>query len=352
MTPLISETISKIHPLDASAMRDAAARWDAIAKPLHSLGLLEDAVIQAAGIQGSASVSFAKKALVVFCADNGVVAEGVTQTGQEVTAIVAENFLDAKTCTSIFAQDTGTDLYPIDIGMAVDTPRLAKCKTAYGTKNMAQEPAMTMRQAQQAVETGIRAAGRLKEQGYRIVAAGEMGIGNTATSSAVSAVLTGQPAAVMTGRGAGLSSEGLARKRFVIESAIAKHAPDPADPLDVLAKVGGFDLAGIAGLCLGAAAYRMPVVLDGFISQAAALAAVRLCPKAADYLFASHASKEPASAYLLNELGKKPFLSCEMCLGEGSGAVLLFHLLDSALHVYDRMRSFADIEVEAYVPLA
>ncbi len=351
MTDLLRDTVSKIRPADKEAMGLAAKRWDSIAKPLHSLGRLETAVIQIAGIQQSAQVDISKKALVIFCADNGVVEEGVTQTGQEVTAIVAENFLDDKTCTAIFAKDAGADLFPVDIGMAVDTPRVEKQKTAYGTRNMTKEPAMTKEQAVQSVETGIKMAIRCKRQGYQILAAGEMGIGNTTTSSAVSAVLTGQPPERMTGRGAGLSSAGLERKTAAIQTAVKKHVPNPADPLDVLAKVGGFDIAGITGLCLGAAACRMPVVLDGFISQTAALAALRICPLAADYLLASHFPKEPAGSILLKALQKQPLLDCEMCLGEGSGAVLLFHLLDSAVHVYQQMSSFDEVAVEAYVPL-
>ena len=186
---MLQETIERIKPADREAMKAARAHWDAIAKPLRSLGRLEEHVIQLAGIQGTARVTLKKKALVIMCADNGVVAEGVTQSGQEVTAIVAENFLDTRSCAAIMCKDTGTDIFPVDIGMAVDTPRVEKRKIAYGTKNMAKEPAMTREEAVRAIETGIQYVNELKERGYGMIATGEMGIGNTTTSSAVSTVL-------------------------------------------------------------------------------------------------------------------------------------------------------------------
>lgn len=347
---LLKQTIASIHEntLDEAAAKAARIRWDNIAKPLHSLGRLEDAVVMFAGIQGTPHVDISKKALVIFCADNGVVAEGVAQTGQEVTAVVAENFLDYRTCAALFCRDHGVDMFPVDIGMAEDTPRVEKRKIAYGTKNMAKEPAMTYEEALFAINTGITIAKELKQKGYQILAVGEMGIGNTTTSSAAAAVLTGKPPEYLTGRGAGLSKEGLDKKIAVIKKALKMHQPNAKDAVDVLAKVGGFDLAGMTGLYLGAAAVHLPVVIDGFISQTAALAAMQLCKKSADYWLASHVSKEPGSKCMLEALGKQPFLTCDMCLGEGSGAVLLFPLLESALHVYHEMSSFADIGVKEY----
>lgn len=346
----IEFSIESIVLPDADAARAAKERWDQIAKPLHSLGLLEDAIIRIAGIQGTNQVQTKKKALAVFCADNGVVAENVTQTGQEITAVVAGNFLQGKTCTSVFCKDTGTDLYPIDIGMSQDVSGVYNCKTAYGTRNIAEEPAMSRKQALEAIEAGIRIAKEFKKKGYDIAAAGEMGIGNTTTSSAVSAVLLDRRAEETTGFGAGLSTEGLQHKIQVIKKAIRLHQPDASDPIDVLSKVGGFDLAGMAGFYLGAASCRIPVVLDGVISLTAALVAVRLCPSVREYLIASHGTHEPAGRQLLKELQLQPTLDCGLCLGEGSGAVLMFQLLDSAVHVYEQMSSFADIKVEAYVP--
>lgn len=348
---MLQETIDSIKPIDREVMKASWARWDSIAKPLRSLGLLEEHIVQIAGIKRTPQVDLKKKGLVIMCADNGVVAEGVTQSGQEVTAIVAENFLDVKSCAAIMCKDTGTDIFPIDIGMAVDTPRVEKRKIAYGTKNMAKEPAMTREEAVRAVETGIQYVRELKERGYGILATGEMGIGNTTTSSAISAVLLDIEPERVTGRGAGLSTEGLNRKIAVIKEAIALHKPDRNDPLDVLSKVGGFDIAGLTGVFLGGAANRIPVVVDGFISAVAALLAVRLCPAAADYILASHVSREPAGTLVLDALGKKAGITCDMCLGEGTGAVALFPLLEMGLHIYQKMATFDETEIEEYVPL-
>lgn len=348
---MLKKTMECIRPVDKSAMKECEARWDAIAKPLKSLGRLEEYVVQLAGIQGNARVSLGKKALIVMCADNGVVAESVTQSGQEVTAIVAENFLDEKSCAAIMCKDTGTDIFPIDIGMAVDTPRVEKRKIAYGTKNMAQEPAMTREEAVAAIEIGIRYVEELKEKGYGILATGEMGIGNTTTSSAIASVLLELDPEVVTGRGAGLSTDGLNRKVEVIRQAIAMHKPKKEDPVDVLAKVGGFDIAGLTGVFLGGAANHIPVIVDGFISAVAALVAVRICPAVSDYILASHVSKEPAGAMLLEALGKKPALTCDMCLGEGTGAVAVLPLLEMGLDIYQKMSTFEEIDLENYVPL-
>ena len=347
----LEETMQKIRPVDAAAMAAAKQHWDGLGKPLGSLGRLEKALIQIAGIQRTGDVHIDRKALVIMCADNGVVEEGVTQCGQEVTATVAENFLDEKSCVAIMCRRAGTKICPVDIGMAVDTPRVEKRKIAYGTKNMAKEPAMTREQAVAAIEVGIAKAEELHAQGYEILATGEMGIGNTTTSSAMTAVYLGLDVETVTGRGAGLSSHGLQRKIHAIKQAIAVNQPDPEDPLDVLAKVGGLDIAGMCGLFLGGAAQQMPVVMDGFISQVAALTAMRLVPECADYILASHVSEEPGANILLKALEKDAFLTCGMRLGEGSGAVALFPILDFASDIYHKMSTFAQIEVEAYQPL-
>ena len=244
----LQETIGQIHPLSKEAMDRAKAHWDGIAKPLHSLGKLEDVLIQIAGITGKEKISIEKRALLTFCADNGVVEENVTQSGQEVTATVAENFLQEKATAAILCRGAHADLFPIDIGMARDT-KVPRYKVAYGTKNMAKGPAMTREEAVRALETGIAVAEEKIAAGYQLMATGEMGIGNTTTSSAMAAVFLNQPVPELTGRGAGLSSEGLARKIAAIEKAIAINQPDPSDPIDVLAKVGGFDIAGSASCC-------------------------------------------------------------------------------------------------------
>lgn len=343
--------MQKIRPVDAAAMAAAKQHWDGLGKPLGSLGRLEKALIQIAGIQRTGDVHIDRKALVIMCADNGVVEEGVTQCGQEVTATVAENFLDEKSCVAIMCRRAGTKICPVDIGMAVDTPRVEKRKIAYGTKNMAKEPAMTREQAVQALEVGIHMVEELKEKGYGIVATGEMGIGNTTTSSAVTAVLLEQDPAEVTGRGAGLSGTGLKKKISVIRDAIALHKPKKEDPIDVLAKVGGLDIAGMAGVFLGGAACRIPVVADGFISCVAALCAIRICPAVKDYVITSHKSKEPATMMILEALDIPVFLDCDMCLGEGTGAVTIYPILDMALAVYGGMCTFSDNQMENYVPL-
>ena len=343
--------LHNITECDESAAELCRKRWDSIAKPLHSLGWMEDTIARIAAAQHCQEVTTEKKILIPMCADNGIVAEGVTQTGQEVTALVAENFLDEKSCAAIMCRMTGAQIRPIDIGMAVDTARVEKRKIAYGTKNFAKEPAMTREEAVRALETGITLAGELKEEGYSLIATGEMGIGNTTTSSAVASALLHVPVEEMTGRGAGLSSEGLKKKIQVIREAIERWDLNRQDPLTVLSCVGGFDIAGIAGLFLGGAYYHVPVLIDGFISSVAALLAVRLCREACGYMIATHVSKEPAARRILKELGLSPALDAGMCLGEGSGAVAAFPLIDMAAEIYHKMSTFGQISMEAYQEL-
>lgn len=346
----LDELIKSIEPVSEEAVWAAQKRWNSIAKPLHSLGKLETAVMRIAGISQTADVRIEKKALIVMCADNGVVAEGVTQTGQEVTAIVAENFLTCNSSAAIMCEKAGIDLYPVDIGMARDTKVLDR-KIAYGTRNMAKEPAMTREEAVRGILTGIQIVKEKKEAGYEILATGEMGIGNTTTSSAVAAVLLDEPVESVTGRGAGLSGDGLRRKKEIIARAIALHKPDRTDALDVLSKVGGFDLAGLAGVFLGGAVYHVPVVIDGFISAAAALAAANMCGLAKEYMLASHISKEPGMRMILAALGLEAYLTCDLCLGEGTGAVAFMPVLAMAVEVYRRMSTFSDNQIEDYKEL-
>ncbi|MBU5434726.1 nicotinate-nucleotide--dimethylbenzimidazole phosphoribosyltransferase [Pseudoflavonifractor sp. MSJ-37] len=350
---LLERTISRIVPADHRAERLAQSRWDSIAKPLHSLGLLEDAVVRIAGMTGSPNIDLSHRAIVVMCADHGVVAQGVTQTGQEVTAIVTENMSKGDTSVCCMARTAHADLVPVDIGVArpVTGERILQRNLMRGTHDMTKGAAMDRAVCIEAIETGIRTAVDLCTSGVSLLGTGEMGIGNTTAASAVTAVLLGLDPEEVTGRGAGLSSEGLVRKVAAIRTALSVNAPDPQDPLDVLSKVGGLDLAGLAGVFLGAAVCRTPVLVDGFISAAAALCAVRLCPAAKDHLLASHVSAEPAGQRLLDELGLVPFLRAGMCLGEGTGAAAVMPLLDMALSVYREMATFDEIEVEAYQPL-
>ena len=346
----LNEKLAKIRPADRAAMDAAKAHWKTVGKPLNSLGKLEDAVTRMAGIYGTADYEIRKKGLVVMCADNGVVAEGVSQSGQEVTAIVAENFTRRATSTCLMAELAGVDLYPVDIGMAVDVPAVTRpeYKIMNGTKDMLLEPAMTREQAAEAVLTGLKIAEKLAADGYDLLATGEMGIGNTTTSSAVASVLLDKNVEEVTGRGAGLSSEGLNRKIEVIRASVAKHRPDRGDILDVLSKVGGLDIAGLAGVFLGGALCRTPVLIDGFISSVAALCAARMCPAAADSMMPSHRSGEPAGGMVLEELHLSPYIDCNMSLGEGSGAVAVIPLLEMGLKVYREMSTFEEIHVEQY----
>ena len=349
----LEEVIQGIVPADQEAMRRAKARWDSIAKPLGSLGALEDAVIRIAGMTGSPDVDISKRAVVVMCADNGVVAEGVTQTGQEVTAIVAENMSTGDTSVCAMSRAAGAEVVPVDIGTVTPLKgaRIRQKCVRRGTANMTQGPAMSREEAVQAILAGVEIARELRGRGVNLLATGEMGIGNTTTSSALAAVLLNRPVEDMTGRGAGLSSEGLQRKIRAIETAVRVNRPDPGDVLDVLHKVGGLDIAGLAGVFLGGALCRTPVLVDGFISSVAALVAGRLCPAAKDYMLGSHASEEPASRLVLSELGLRPFLYAGMRLGEGTGAVAVMPLLDMGLAVYREMTTFEDTNIEAYQPL-
>ena len=343
----LEEARKKIKPLDEEKMETARKRWDSIAKPLHSLGKMEDLITQIVGITGEVKVDIGKKALVAMCADNGVVEEGVTQTGQEVTGIVADNFVKETTTACVMCHQCGVAVKPVDVGMVKDTTARTDLKVMYGTRNMTKGPAMTREEAVKGIEAGIAMAEELKAQGYRLLATGEMGIGNTTTSSAVASVLL----ETMTGRGAGLSSDGLTRKINAIKKAIALNEPDPSDPIDVLAKVGGLDIAGMAGVYLGGAALQIPVLIDGFISGVAALVAAGICPQAKDYMIASHVSKEPAAHLVLEKLGKEAVLHADMCLGEGTGAIALCPFLDMGATLYNTLSTFDDIHVDQYEEL-
>ena len=341
----------EIAPMDQQAMLTAQRRWDSIAKPLGSLGLLETAVVQTAGLTGSPDVSFEKKAAVVMCADNGVVARGVTQTGSEITALVARNLTRGASCLCRMAKLAGADVFPIDVGMLTEEEGVPVKKTARGTKDMTMGPAMTREQAEAAVLAGIDTVKSLKERGYRIIGAGEMGIGNTTTGSAVCAVILQRPPEEVAGRGAGLTDEGLKRKIWAVRESICVNQPDAEDGIDVIQKVGGFDIAAMAGLFIGGAVYRVPILIDGFISSVAAAAATKICPECTIAMLASHESKEPAGRMVLNYLRKQPMICANMRMGEGTGAVAAMPLLDMAADIYCNMSTFDDIHMESYTHL-
>ncbi|MCD8120410.1 MAG: nicotinate-nucleotide--dimethylbenzimidazole phosphoribosyltransferase [Lachnospiraceae bacterium] len=410
-----------ISPADQEAARRCEAHWDGIGKPLKGLGEMEHLLERIAGITGTPDVSLDRREIVVFCADNGIVEEGVTQTGDEVTAIVAENM--AKGCASVnlMAQAAGADVLPVDIGMRHEVlhPNMRQCAVARGTKNFTKTAAMTEQECLQAIFTGIHLAKERKEAGIEISGVGEMGIGNTTTSGAIAAALLNKDADLVSGRGAGLSDEGLRKKREVIRKGLRLHglmsetlpkygmhrdalgseshasvfgillshgedgAPrnlentdgDPATENPVsryetkqddafclvsafktLASVGGFDLAGMVGYYFGCAAYRLPVVLDGAISLAAALCACEMEKQltgrknsyVADALIPSHLGREPVCGMICERLGLRPVIHADLALGEGTGDALLFAMLDPVLAVYRENRTFEDIHVSAY----
>lgn len=346
----LQRELEAIGQPDEQAMEASRKHWDRIAKPLKGLGRLEEMITAIAGIQGQEEVVLEKKAVVVLCTDNGVVEEGVTQTDNQVTAIVAENFAKGIASVNRMADLAHADVIPVDIGVARDLtePGVLRRKIAYGTRNLAKEPAMSEEEAIRAICIGMDLVRECRSQGYRLLATGEMGIGNTTTSSAIAAVLLGLPAEQMTGKGAGLSREGIRHKAEVIRAAIALHQPDRQDVLSVLAALGGFDIAGMVGLFLGGARFGVPVIIDGMISSVAALIAARLCPAAVSYMLPSHMSKEPSSRMIMDELGLKPVIHGDLALGEGTGAVLLFPMLDMAYAVYRENSTFEKIQVEAY----
>ena len=352
MTELeLKQLLSRITRPDEAARTAAHAHWASLAKPLGGLGALETTLESAAALTGSAALDLSKRAVLVLCADNGVVAQGVSQTNQSVTRAVAENLAARRTSVCQMARTARCEVVPVDLGMAGEpVPGVKNCRIASGTADFTLGPAMRREQTVEAIARGIALVQEQKAQGVTLLATGEMGIGNTTTSSAVAAVLLGQPVELMTGRGAGLSDEGLARKVDAICRGILKNEPDPEDPLDVLSKLGGFDIAGLCGVFLGGALAGVPVLADGFISGVAALCAVRLCPAAAKAVFASHCSAEPAARIVLEALGKAPIITAGLHLGEGTGAVASIPLWDMALAVYGGCYSFAEGGIAPYTP--
>ena len=347
----LDQVIAGITPADTAAMERAKARWDSIAKPLGSLGALEEAVIRIAGMTGSAEVDISKRAVVVMCADNGVVAQGVTQTGQEVTLAVARSMAAGRSSVCRMARVAGAEVLPVDVGMLAHeaVPGLRdRVVMEGGTRNMTRGPAMDRSAGEAALRAGLETAEELADRGIQLLAAGEMGIGNTTTTAVVAAALLGRSPEETVGRGAGLSDEGLVRKRRAVAAALAVNRPDPADPMDVLCKVGGLDIAAMTGFYLGCAFRKVPVLLDGAISCAAALCAVRLCPQAEKSLLASHRPAEPCGRLLLEALGLEPVLDAGLRLGEGTGAVAAMPLLDMALSVYGEMHTFDGLGIPAY----
>ena len=349
MEALLKRWQTSLRQPDEVARAAAQRRWDSIAKPLGSLGALEKLVMDIAALTGSAHVDISRRAVVVCCADNGVVAECVTQTGQEVTARMAEEMVNMHSSVCQMARVAHADVIPVDLGMVRRVEGVLDRHVMDGTADMARGPAMTRAQALQAVQVGVELVKELRSRDYRLLVSGEMGIGNTTTSSALVAALLNLPAETVTGRGAGLSDAGLHRKVWAIQRAMTVNRPDPKDPMDVLSKLGGLDICGMAGLFIGGAIYGLPVVIDGFISAVAAMMAEKLCPGARIAMISSHCSEEPAAKRVLAVLNTYPIIFANMRLGEGTGGVCLLPLLDMALAVY-RGVTFDEVGIDAYTP--
>ena len=333
-----------------NAKEQAQARWDHVAKPLNSLGKLEKLIVMIAGVQNTPDVRINKRCALVFCGDHGVVAEGVSQSGSEVTGLEAKSIAEGTANINLMAGASYTDVFAVDMGMVSTVPGTIDRRIAAGTRNMMHGPAMTRVQAEQAIQAGIDLVGEMKAHGYQIIATGEMGIGNTTASTAMACALLGCTPEELTGRGAGLSDAGLIRKREAITRALEVNQPDANDPIDVLSKVGGFEIAGMAGAFLGGMQHGVPVIIDGVISAVAALVAARICPAAVDAMLPSHMSREPAMVRIMAELGMEPILHADMALGEGTGAVALLPMLDMALRVYHGPHTFDDLGMAAYTP--
>ena len=348
MSRLLHHTIEMIKPLDKEAMAKAQSRQDKLTKPPGSLGRLEELSIQIAGIQGRVIPAIKNKAIIVMAGDHGVVAEKIGNWPQEVTAQMVYNFLRGGAGISVLARQVGARIVVVDIGVATDLephPLLLSGRIGSGTRNMTRGPAMTIEQAVEAIETGVEVVAVEAAKGLDIVGTGDMGIGNTTASSAICAVMTGKPVVEVTGRGTGLTDEQLAHKVEVINRALTVNQPDAAQPLGVLAKVGGFEIAGLVGVMLGAAARRIPVVIDGFISGAAALIATAMAPGGKDFMIPAHVSAEAGHSVLLNYLGLKPLLDMGMRLGEGTGAALGIFLVEAAASILREMATFAEAGV-------
>lgn len=345
------ERIKKISGLDYESMKKSAEIWNSIAKPLKSLGLLEKYITQIAGITGNPDVNLEKRCAVIMCSDNGVVSENVTQTGSEVTAIVANAIAEGTSNISRMSQTFNADAIAVDIGINSDiyNNKIINRKIAYGTKNIAVGEAMSIFQAEKAVSTGIETVKELKKKGVNIIISGEMGIGNTTTSSAIASLMLDLSPEIVTGKGSGLDEERFKHKIETVKKAIEINSPDRNNPFDVISKIGGFDIAGMTGLFLGGAVYRIPVIIDGIISAVSALLAYKINPETKNFMLCSHVSKEPAGKMILDEIGLKPLINAELCLGEGTGGILLLPLLDGALSVYKSAHRFENLPMERYV---
>ncbi len=345
---LLEATLARIVPLNTDILAAAQARLDNKTKPLGSLGRLEEFGRRVAAISGSLSPQPGKKVIFTFAGDHGVVDEGVSAFPREVTPQMVFNFLNGGAGVNVLARHAGAEVRVVDMGVDFDfggLPGLIDRKVARGTANLAKGPAMSRDEAVQALEAGIGLALEARSEGVTMLGTGDMGIGNTTPSSAIVAALTGRSVRELTHRGTGIGDKALDRKIRAIEQGLAVNRPDPADPVDVLAKVGGLEIAGIAGLVLGGAAAGLPVVVDGFISTAGALIASELSPHVREYIFAAHRSVEIGHGCMLERIGAEPILDLHLRLGEGTGAALAMTMIEAGVKVLNEMASFDEAGV-------
>jgi nicotinate-nucleotide--dimethylbenzimidazole phosphoribosyltransferase len=343
MLEKISQTLEKIQPVSPSLLDKAQAHLDSLTKPPGSLGKLEDLAKRYVAIQNKESPTLEKISTVVFAADHGVTAEGISAYPSEVTPQMVMNFLHKGAAVNVLANHINAEVTIVDIGVNFQFekhPNLLDRKIALGTKNFSKEPSMTRSQAEEAIATGIDIATESVKNGFDILTTGEMGIGNTTPSSAIFSILGNTRVEDVTGRGTGIDDSSLKNKISVIKKGIELHQPDPDDPIDILTKVGGFEIGGIAGLILGAAAQKIPVVVDGFISSAGAALALKMSPSASDYIFPSHKSSEPGHKIFFEMLGHPPLFDLNMRLGEGTGALIAVNLIQSSIKIYNEMATF------------
>lgn len=346
---LLKETLNKITSPNEEAKKLAREKWDGLVKPMGSLGTLEEVTIKIAGMTGKITSKIDKRAIVVMCADNGVADEGVSSAPQVFTKVLTESMAKELTGVATLGKFANTDIVTVNIGVIgeINDLRIINKKIADGTKNFTKGPAMTYDEAVKAIEVGIEIGDKLYGEGYDILGTGEVGIGNTTTSAAVLSVLGDLDVDITCGKGAGLTEEQHSNKKDIIRKGIEINKPNKEDPIDVISKVGGFDIGGMCGLFLSAAKNKKPIIIDGFISSAAALCAVKLNPLVKEYIIPSHLSGEPGAKYMMDELKLKPMLNLGMRLGEGTGCTLAFNIIEAGMYTLEHMGTFEQLSLSS-----
>lgn len=348
---LLNEVINGIAPVSAEVAAKTQKHIDNLIKPIGSLGRLEELAVRISSITGKTKNELEKKCVVVFASDNGICDEGVSGAPAAVTVSQFLNMTKGLTGINVLSRQAGSDVILVDIGVNAELPyeSIINKKIRFGTRNMLKEAAMTREEAIQALETGIRMVQELVEKNYQVIGTGEMGIGNTSTSATVIMSLTGQPAEKVVGKGVGMVEQDYQHKKDVLKNVVERRQPNPEDPIDVLSKVGGFDIAAMAGVFLGCAYYKIPGIIDGVISGAGALVASRLNPLTVQYMIPSHLSAEPGFSVVMEELGLTPYLLLDMRLGEGTGCPIAFYLIDCALAIDREMGTFEQGDIDGSV---